>query len=104
MHDLLPGPRIGRIVGRETLQRLGYDADPEKLQLIIRMLFERISQRGFHVTAPGSGGEVPVLPFALFEVLDGKDTNDYVQRVEPSVQGGRKMAAALLDFIATAME
>ena len=35
----------------------------------------------------------------LFEVLDGSDTRDYVQRVEPSPQGGRKMAVALMDVI-----
>ena len=29
--------------------------------------------------------------------IDGKDTADYVQRVEPSVQGGRKIARAFLD-------
>ena len=33
------------------------------------------------------------------EVLDGRDTRDYVQRVEPSPQGGRKMAVALLEAI-----
>lgn len=80
-----------------VLRRLGYDSNPEKLQLIIRLLFERIQSRGFHVES--SSGPVKVLPFPLFEVLNGQDTNDYVQRVEPSVQGGRKMADALLDFI-----
>jgi hypothetical protein len=37
-----------------------------------------------------------VVPVPLFEALDGKNTDDYVQRVEPSVQGGRKMAKLLL--------
>jgi hypothetical protein len=88
-----------------TLARLGYDAHPAKLQLIIRLLFERIQSRGFHVTSKAAadgkqpGKPVKVLPFPLFKVLDGTDTNDYVQRVEPSVQGGKKIASALLDFI-----
>ena len=35
---------------------------------------------------------VPVLPVPLFRVMDGKDSEDYAERVEPSSQGGRKMA------------
>lgn len=31
----------------------------------------------------------------MFEVLDGKNTEDYLQRVEPSPSGGKKMADAL---------
>jgi len=37
-----------------------------------------------------------VVPIALSEALDGKDTNDYLQRVDPSIQGGRKMANLVL--------
>lgn len=74
-----------------VLGKLGYDSDPGKLQLIIQTLFGIISGRGFDV--PGT----VVDAFPLFEVLDGKDTRDYVQRVEPSVEGGRKMAAAFLE-------
>ena len=40
-----------------------------------------------------------VVAFPLFDVLDGKTSSDYEQRVEPSVTGGRKIAAALLDAI-----
>ena len=65
---------------------------PAKLQLIIRALFEAIEARGLAVPGlhPGT-----VEAFPLFEVLDGKTSADYVQRVEPSVAGGRKMAKAL---------
>ena len=38
---------------------------------------------------------VEVVPVALFDVLDSKRSEDYVQRVEPSARGGKKMAAAL---------
>ena len=41
--------------------------------------------------------QVVALPF--FEHLDGTDPNDYVQRVEPSSQGGKKMAAAIVDAV-----
>ena len=39
--------------------------------------------------------QVVGLPF--YETLDGKTTEDYVQRVEPSIQGGEKMAKVILD-------
>ena len=40
-----------------------------------------------------------VIPVPLFVPLDGKNSRDYVSRVEPSVQGGKKMAEFLLDII-----
>jgi len=35
----------------------------------------------------------------LFHALDGKDSNDYVARVEPSPRGGRKMPEFILNLI-----
>jgi hypothetical protein len=49
---------------------------------------ERVEVPGAHVIA---------VPF--FERLDGKTTEDYEQRVEPSAQGSRKMA----DLIVTSL-
>jgi len=43
-----------------------------------------------------------VVPVPLFSVLDPADSQDYLQRVEPSVQGGRKMARHFADAIADA--
>lgn len=40
-----------------------------------------------------------VIPVPLFNVLDGKCSDDYVARVEPSASGGKKMAEYLLDVI-----
>jgi hypothetical protein len=40
-----------------------------------------------------------VIPVPLFHALDGKLSREYVERVEPSSQGGRKMAEFLLDII-----
>ena len=68
-----------------------YDDNPSKLQLIIRSLYGAIKAKGFQVDG------TTVKPFPMFEVLDGKNTEDYCQRVEPSVQGGEKMARAFLD-------
>jgi hypothetical protein len=44
---------------------------------------------------PGS----EVIPVPLFNALDGKNTLDYVARVEPSATGGKKLAEFLLDVI-----
>lgn len=38
-----------------------------------------------------------MVPVPLFHVLDGRNSRDYVARVEPSSQGGRKIAEYLLD-------
>lgn len=72
-----------------TLGLLGYDSNPNKLQLIIRTVFEHIKSIGFR-----SVGTL-VEPFPLFEVLS--EHSGYLQRVEPSISGGRKMAAAFLE-------
>ena len=75
-----------------ALKALGYDDDPERLQYLIRKMYvEAISK----IDIPGT----TVIPVPLFDVLDGKNSGDYVDRVEPSSQGGRKMANYLLDII-----
>ena len=71
---------------------LGYDKDPEKLQSLIRIVFELATKR---INIPG----VHVVGIPLFEVLDGKNEQDYVQRVEPSASGGVKMAEFILDKV-----
>jgi len=71
-----------------VLGKLGYDTNPDKLQAVMRKVY---SWGVTQISIPG----VEVVPLPLFEVLDGKDTSDYVQRVEPSVTGGQKMAAAI---------
>ena len=75
-----------------ALNALGYDRNPAKLQLILRTLYERARPK---LQLPGTA----VVPFPLFEVLDGTDANDYRHRVEPSRDGGRKMADAFLRAI-----
>lgn len=75
-----------------VLEKLGYDSNPDKLQTVMRKVYEwGVSQ----LNIPG----VEVVPLPLYEVLDGKNTADYVQRVEPSVSGGRKMARAMAEKI-----
>jgi len=76
-----------------VLQKMGYDDHPEKLQAAITAIYERAHQ----TIADVDGVEVVAVP--LFRALDGTDTADYVQRVEPSAQGGRKMAAVIADAV-----
>lgn len=75
-----------------ALGALGYNRDPGRLQSFIRKVFLEAT-----TSIQIEGTEVIHVP--LFHVLDGKNTNDYVQRVEPSPSGGRKMAEYLLDMI-----
>ncbi|GMH94373.1 hypothetical protein TrST_g2702 [Triparma strigata] len=75
-----------------TLKILGYDANPGRLQLVLRTLHRSLAAKAPPRDLAGLDVEV----FPLFTVLDGADTGDYKQRVEPSVQGGEKIARALL--------
>jgi hypothetical protein len=75
-----------------ALGALGYNANPGKVQLLIRKMFEEATSR---IQIPGS----TVIPIPLFVPLDGTRSEDYVARVEPSASGGRKMAEYLLDAI-----
>jgi hypothetical protein len=72
-----------------ALGAMGYNRDPGRLQSFIRKVFLEAT-----TSIQIEGTEVIHVP--LFHVLDGKNTNDYVQRVEPSPSGGRKMAEYLL--------
>lgn len=80
-----------------TLEKLGYNKDPAKLQLIMREVYRQGVQK---IKVDG----VPVVPVPLYEALDGKDTNDYVQRVEPSSQGGEKIAKLVFDRLQPALQ
>jgi hypothetical protein len=66
---------------------------PGRLQAAISKMYEVATKK---IQIAG----VNVIPLALSETLDGKQGVDYVERVEPSVEGGRKMAsrfAAIID-------
>lgn len=79
-----------------VLSKLGYDKRPEKLQQLLRTIYERgVKQIKLEGTA--------VVSVPLYEALDGSNTKDYVQRVEPSSQGGRKLAELIVDRIKEAL-
>jgi hypothetical protein len=67
------------------LSWLKYSSDPERLQMAIKKMYEMATTK---IQIEG----VEVIPCPLFDVLDSKDEEDFVARVEPSSQGGKKMA------------
>jgi len=75
-----------------ALYALGYNKDPSLLQLLIRSMYTHAISK---IRLEG----VEVVPLPLFETLDGKTTGDYAQRVEPSPQGGQKMAVSIVDKV-----
>lgn len=75
-----------------ALEALDYDRNPARLQEAIRAVF-RLATRRIHIRGTN------VVAFPLFEVLDGKNSSDYVSRVEPSRSGGSKIAKALMDVV-----
>jgi len=76
-----------------ALGALRYNSEPSRIQQLIRKVFEDAVSR---IRIPNS----QVIPVPLFNALDGRRSQDYVARVEPSAIGGRKMAEFLLDIIA----
>jgi len=73
-----------------TLDMLGYNAMPARLQGLMQLVFAHATQ-----SVAIEGTKVVHMP--LSTVLDSKDPADYKQRVEPSIQGGRKMGHAFVD-------
>lgn len=69
----------------KMLYYLGYNSYPEKLQYIIQKVYDKTI---FKLSKDNSH----IISIPLFKILDCTNSNDYVQRVEPSIQGGEKMA------------
>jgi len=68
-----------------TLNSLGYNTDPKKLQAAINQIF-------IHGTSQIKINGSEIIPFPMYKILNGRNTDDYIQRVEPSNQGGLKLA------------
>eukprot|EP00931_Biecheleriopsis_adriatica_P103835 TRINITY_DN78626_c0_g1_i1.p1 TRINITY_DN78626_c0_g1~~TRINITY_DN78626_c0_g1_i1.p1 ORF type:complete len:380 (-),score=68.12 TRINITY_DN78626_c0_g1_i1:94-1131(-) len=81
--------RNGDSWANAALCALCYTCFPSMLQHRMRLIFEIGTSR---IELPGS----EVVPIALADALDGSCTEDYHQRVEPSVTGGQKMARLIL--------
>lgn len=75
-----------------SMSALGYNKRPEDLQMLTRMIYEH-GTRNIKI----DGIEIVAVPF--FTVMDGRTSSDYCERVEPSAQGGNKLAQIILDAI-----
>ncbi|KAI9708216.1 MAG: hypothetical protein M1820_004170 [Bogoriella megaspora] len=75
-----------------SLGLLGYNRHPEQLQSAIKRIYEIATKQ---IQIP----ETTVIPCALFDALDGKSAQDYIARVEPSTEGGRKMAVKISETL-----
>ena len=71
-----------------TLEKLRYNSKPSILQGFITYVFQKGTSK---IEING----VKIVPIPLFQFLDGSCSADYVDRVEPSVQGGEKMASGI---------
>ena len=67
------------------MNHLNYDSEPAKLQVAIKQVF-------IHATLQIRIDGTDVIPFPMYEILDGKHSEDYIARVEPSNLGGLKLA------------
>ncbi len=79
------------------LRALGYNSYPSQLQTAIRAMYELATDQ---IKIDGT----EIIPCKLYEVLDEKDKNDYIERVEPSEEGGRKMAVKFLELLEGKLE
>lgn len=91
--DCAPGPSWASLL----LRVLQYNSRPHKLQRAIVRVFEAAVAR---VSVPG----VRVVTLPLYSVLDGVKSSHYVQRIEPSEEGGMVMARLMKDTIQKALE
>lgn len=70
-----------------TLGYLRYNSTPGKLQSFIRKVFDNATCK-----IQLDDGNVMVAPCALYEAMDGKNSDEYVARVEPSELGAHAIA------------
>lgn len=80
-----------------VLRLLSYNSSPRRLQGAVERVYERAVK---NITVEGC--HVVFAPF--FSVLDGKTSAHYVERAEPSEEGGRLMAELLKRVIDGALQ
>jgi hypothetical protein len=87
-----PDEQAGGSWADGSLSLLGYNRNPAQLQCLIRSVFRQATSQ---IRVEGTR----VIPVPLFDVLDGRCSDDYLQRVEPSPAGGKKMANLFYDLL-----
>lgn len=91
------GKHSGQGWADTQLHALKYDTHPDKLQAAIRTIY---AQATCKIAVEGT----TIIPVPLFEVLDGTRSEEYVERVEPSVEGGRRMGERLIRDVVRILE
>ena len=87
-----PDEASGQSWAETGLSALGYNNNPSKLQSLIDRVFEDATQK---IKIDGTR----VIGVPLSKALNGKLSADYSARVEPSAQGGSKMANLIVDAL-----
>eukprot|EP00049_Salpingoeca_infusionum_P023771 m.13804 g.13804 ORF g.13804 m.13804 type:complete len:319 (+) comp6030_c1_seq1:152-1108(+) len=77
-----------------TLRLIKYDETPEPMQAVIREVYDGILA---HVQE--AFPDIPIRLCKMYEALDPTNAVDYVQRVEPSVEGGEKIGQLIAQTI-----
>ena len=76
----------------KVLKYINYDNNPKMLQEAINQIF-------LHATSNIQIDGTQIIPFPMYKILDGNNTNDYISRVEPSNNGGNKLAEGLMSHL-----
>ena len=76
-----------------VLKAVGYNKNPSRVQNLIKSLYREAT------SSISIEGVEKVVAMPLYEVLDGKNSIDYVARVEPSSRGGKKLAFSIIDLV-----
>ena len=74
------------------LSLMDYKKNYKKIHKIIRHIYEAATKKIEILFST-------VIPIPLFDILDFKESSDYVDRVEPSSKGGRKIAEKFVEKI-----
>jgi hypothetical protein len=74
------------------LNSINYSNNPERIQSLIRIIYT-------HSITKIKIDNVQMKYFPMYEILDGTDTNDYAERVEPSSSGSMKLAKRMTQII-----
>lgn len=82
----------GKSWADRTLNLFNYNKNYKKVHQIMRAAYEEGTRKV-------KIDDVNIVTCKLFEVLDFTNEKDYVQRVEPSIMGGYKMASQYLDIM-----
>jgi hypothetical protein len=80
---------------KTALTNLEYDTNPNRVKQLLIALYHTVTR---NIEIDGMNKE-NVIGLPLYRYMDGTNTNDYDNRVEPSVEGGKKIAKAVFDAI-----